>query len=79
MHSVPKTNQELMEVLFKLARAGFGQKRKQLKNALAHGLPISKLDAETLLESCGIEPETRAEVLMVEDWLCLAEAYIQAA
>ncbi|MGD2161865.1 MAG: 16S rRNA (adenine(1518)-N(6)/adenine(1519)-N(6))-dimethyltransferase RsmA [Anaerolineales bacterium] len=66
---------ELLDTLFKIARAGFGQKRKQLKNALAHGLPISKSGAEQLLESCGIEPRMRAEVLSVENWFCLAEAY----
>jgi 16S rRNA (adenine1518-N6/adenine1519-N6)-dimethyltransferase len=79
MHSVPNINQEHIDTLFKLARAGFGQKRKQLKNALAHGLPISKSDAESLLEFCGIEPRTRAEVLSVGDWFCLAEAYEQTA
>ena len=37
-------------ILFALARAGFGQRRKQLRNTLASGLHWSKEDAERLLE-----------------------------
>ncbi|MDF1500190.1 MAG: 16S rRNA (adenine(1518)-N(6)/adenine(1519)-N(6))-dimethyltransferase RsmA [Anaerolineales bacterium] len=68
---------DVIDTLFTLARAGFAQKRKQLKNSLAHGLPIDKAETETLLKSCGVEPSTRAQMLDVETWLQLARVYRQ--
>jgi 16S rRNA (adenine1518-N6/adenine1519-N6)-dimethyltransferase len=61
--------------LFKLAKAGFAQRRKQLKNAFAHGLPLNKSSAEELLRSCDIEPAKRAQSLDVDTWFRLALAY----
>ncbi|AHB13112.1 16S rRNA (adenine(1518)-N(6)/adenine(1519)-N(6))-dimethyltransferase RsmA [Dehalococcoides mccartyi] len=58
---------------FKLARAGFGTRRKTLLNALAQGLGISKQDILLLLERSGIDSARRAETLSMEEWkgLCL--------
>lgn len=64
-----------IETFFTLARAGFGQKRKQLKNSLAHRLPIDRERAERLLLDCGIDPRTRAQALGVEQWASLARSY----
>lgn len=64
-----------VDKIFKLARAGFAQKRKQLKNSLAHGLPLDRERAEQLLLSCGIDPRTRAQTLGVEQWASLAQSY----
>lgn len=64
-----------LDTLFKLARAGFSQKRKQLKNALSGGLTIDKAAAERLLQSCGIDPSRRAQRLSVDDWIRLSKAY----
>lgn len=75
MRSELELSADEIETVFKLARAGFAQKRKQLKNALAHGLPLDKSGAEELLRACGIEPRTRAQVLSVESWIELAKAY----
>jgi 16S rRNA (adenine1518-N6/adenine1519-N6)-dimethyltransferase len=65
----------LLDTLFKLAKAGFSQKRKQLKNAIAHGMPIDKSKAEKLLSSCGIEPSRRAQTLDIDSWYRLAQEY----
>jgi 16S rRNA (adenine1518-N6/adenine1519-N6)-dimethyltransferase len=73
MHEQPLATAQEIDTLFRLARAGFGQKRKQLQNALAHGLPISKAQAENLLRSCDIDPRARAQALCLKEWLCLAE------
>ncbi|MFQ5858972.1 MAG: 16S rRNA (adenine(1518)-N(6)/adenine(1519)-N(6))-dimethyltransferase RsmA [Anaerolineae bacterium] len=59
---------------FKVVRAGFGQKRKQLKNALAGGLHPSKAEVGTALEQAGIDPRRRAETLSLEEWAALARA-----
>lgn len=54
--------------LFELVRAGFAQRRKMLRRALA-GL-VGKGE----FEAAGIPPEARAEELSVEDWGRLAAA-----
>ncbi len=57
-----------VDAFFRLARAGFGQKRKQLRNSLAGVLPGGAAAAATLLESIGIDPHRRAETLSLEEW-----------
>ena len=58
---------------FQVVKAGFGQKRKQLKNALAAGLHKSPAEAAALLEAAGIDPRRRAETLSLAEWAALAE------
>ena len=59
------------KLFFRLARAGFGTRRKQLANALSGGLDLEKTIVTELLQKGGINPERRAETLTIEDWLCL--------
>ncbi len=63
---------------FRAVRAGFSQKRKQLRNALAGGLRIDKTAADALLAQAGIEPHRRAETLTLEEWAALARALAAA-
>jgi 16S rRNA (adenine1518-N6/adenine1519-N6)-dimethyltransferase len=63
------------ETFFKVVRAGFGQKRKQLKNALSNGLRIDVQTTERLLETSAIDGRRRAETLSVEEWAALSRAY----
>ncbi len=63
---------------FRAVRAGFSQKRKQLRNALASGLRIDKAAADALLTQAGIEPHRRAETLTLEEWAALARALAAA-
>jgi 16S rRNA (adenine1518-N6/adenine1519-N6)-dimethyltransferase len=57
-----------LEAFFLLAKAGFSQKRKTLRNALAGGLHLEKAQASELLEAAGIDPKRRAETLSLEEW-----------
>ena len=57
--------------LFTLAKAGFGQKRKTLRNALSANLHLSAAETEALLQRAGIDPQRRAETLTVEEWRVL--------
>jgi 16S rRNA (adenine1518-N6/adenine1519-N6)-dimethyltransferase len=59
----------LAENAIELAGAGFGQRRKMLRRSLATVL----VDPSTSLEEAGIDPTARAEELVPEDWLRLAE------
>jgi 16S rRNA (adenine1518-N6/adenine1519-N6)-dimethyltransferase len=69
----PPTNVTDVDHFFKIVRAGFGQKRKQLKNALAAGLGISVEDITTALVKARIDPKRRAETLGMPEWGRLAE------
>ena len=53
---------------FRVVRAGFGQKRKQLLNSLAAGLHLSKNEARTALERAEIDPRRRAQTLAQDEW-----------
>ena len=57
---------------FRIVRAGFGEKRKQLGNALAHGLALTVTESHWLLTRANIEPTRRAETLTVGEWEKLA-------
>ena len=63
---------------FRVARAGFSQKRKQLRNALAGGLGIKARAAAELLRSAEIEPQRRAETLTLEEWARLTRIVADA-
>jgi len=61
-------------LFFRVVRAGFGQKRKQLRNSLSAGLKLSKEAAASLLQRAGIDPRRRAETLSLEEWAALTRA-----
>ncbi len=58
---------------FRVVKAGFGQKRKQLKNSLAAGLHRPMPEITAALSSAAIDPTRRAETLTLAEWACLAE------
>lgn len=61
------------EAFFRVVKAGFAQKRKQLqKNLRSLGPPRAAIDAA--LERAGIEGARRAETLAVEEWVRLYQA-----
>ena len=64
----PLVPPEQMDDFFALAKAGFGQKRKTLRNSLSSNLHISGAEAEALLQGAGIDPMRRAETLSIEEW-----------
>ena len=53
---------------FRVARAGFGHKRKTLRNALSAGLGLAPASAEQALAQAGIDPRRRAETLALQEW-----------
>ena len=66
-----------LDLFFKLAHAGFAQKRKTLRNTLATGMNETPAWAEKLLNAAGIDPQRRAETLSMQEWKKLVEAYQQ--
>ena len=61
--------------LERVLRAAFGQRRKMMENALAHGLELDKRRARRLLEEAGCDPGARAETLGLERFAALAEGW----
>lgn len=59
---------------FDIVRAGFGQKRKQLRNSLAAGLHLPSERVEAALARAGIDPHRRAETLSLKEWEALYQA-----
>jgi 16S rRNA (adenine1518-N6/adenine1519-N6)-dimethyltransferase len=73
LYPEPRIPPARLDSFFRLAKAGFSQKRKTLRNALAGGLAWPPERAEELLHSARIEPRRRAESLSLEEWSLLAE------
>jgi 16S rRNA (adenine1518-N6/adenine1519-N6)-dimethyltransferase len=71
----PKVARDLIRPLFMLARAGFGQRRKQLHNALSGGLGLGREETAHLLLEAGIDPRKRAQALTVAEWGRLAQTF----
>jgi 16S rRNA (adenine1518-N6/adenine1519-N6)-dimethyltransferase len=61
-------------LFFRLAKAGFSQKRKTLRNALSGGMHWSTGQAEEFLRAAGIDPMRRAETLNLTEWGDLTRA-----
>jgi 16S rRNA (adenine1518-N6/adenine1519-N6)-dimethyltransferase len=69
--AAPQTSATREEV-FAVIDAAFAQRRKMLRSALS-GLVGSSASASELLESTGVDPMARGEVLSVEDFARVAE------
>ncbi len=57
-----------------LARHGFAQGRKKLRNSLAAGLGIDELSASDLLDAAGVDLARRPATLTLAEWDALADA-----
>ncbi|MEA3345731.1 MAG: 16S rRNA (adenine(1518)-N(6)/adenine(1519)-N(6))-dimethyltransferase RsmA [Chloroflexota bacterium] len=56
---------------FRIVRAGFSQRRKQLHNSLSAGLALADDQAKAALREAEIDPRRRPQTLSVEEWLAL--------
>jgi 16S rRNA (adenine1518-N6/adenine1519-N6)-dimethyltransferase len=70
----PQVPSNLRDYFFKVVRAGFGQKRKQLRNALRAGLGLPAVRLEAAFHTAGIDLTRRAETLTLSEWRVLAVA-----
>lgn len=74
-YDVPPVDVPSDKLFFRVVRAGFGQKRKQLRNALSGGLAIKSAVAGELLIEAGVDPTRRAETLTLAEWAALSHAF----
>lgn len=57
-----------VDSFFEVVRAGFAQRRKQLRNALAAGLALSASEVAQALSKAGVNPKRRAQTLSIKEW-----------
>ncbi|HDQ71450.1 MAG TPA: 16S rRNA (adenine(1518)-N(6)/adenine(1519)-N(6))-dimethyltransferase RsmA [Chloroflexi bacterium] len=58
---------------FRVVKAGFSQRRKQLRNTLAAGLRMLPDEVETKLHAIGVDPQRRAQALTIDEWVKITE------
>lgn len=75
LYPEPRIPAGQLDIFFKLAKAGFSQKRKTLRNSLSAGLAWKPERAADFLTAAGIDPRRRAETLGLEEWGRLVDAY----
>lgn len=66
-----------IDVFFRLVKAGFGQKRKNLRNALSAGMAWPKGTSTAILLASGIDPTRRAETLSLDEWSALTDTTLE--
>ncbi len=70
-----RRNQPLFDVdakrFFRLAKAGFSQRRKTLLNSLGGGLQLSREEVAQACQKAKIDPGRRAQTLSLEEWHAL--------
>ncbi|KAA3645068.1 MAG: ribosomal RNA small subunit methyltransferase A [Chloroflexi bacterium] len=75
LYDQPRIPATQLDDFFRLSKAGFGQKRKTLRNALSSGLGQAKDEVDALLEKANIDGQRRAETLSLEEWGRLVEEF----
>lgn len=63
------------DLFFKMVRAGFQQKRKQIVNSIHSNLGIKKTKLKTALKRAGLSPARRPQTLKVCHWLRLTKQF----
>lgn len=68
VRSQPAVNVPSANEFFRVVKAGFSQKRKQLRNSLSAGLSLPAEQVEAWLTRANIDSKRRAETLSLEEW-----------
>jgi 16S rRNA (adenine1518-N6/adenine1519-N6)-dimethyltransferase len=76
LYPEPRIPSRLLEPFFRLAKAGFSQKRKTLRNSLAAGMGWRPAQAADLLQRAGVNPQRRAETLSLDEWKQVVESLV---
>ncbi len=69
MDKTKSKNIKNKEKFFKVVRAAYSKRRKNLLNSLSMGLGITKNETSSILKSANVNPSYRAEQLQFEDFI----------
>jgi len=76
LYKEPRIEPDRISKFFRLVKAGFGQKRKTLRNSISANFPLGITDVTEKLQKAGIDPMRRAETLIIEEWNSLLNEFI---
>ena len=79
MRSVPRVQPRSEEDFYRVAAAGFAQRRKTMANAVMATFRIEKARALEWLERAGLDEKVRGEKLTLEELCRLSDIYTQEA
>jgi 16S rRNA (adenine1518-N6/adenine1519-N6)-dimethyltransferase len=71
VHAAPPLAADERDGFFRIVQAGFSEKRKQLHNALSHGLHRKDEEVRYWLAAANIDASRRAETLRIDEWIAL--------
>ncbi|MGI6380956.1 MAG: 16S rRNA (adenine(1518)-N(6)/adenine(1519)-N(6))-dimethyltransferase RsmA [Anaerolineae bacterium] len=75
LYEEPLVSELVRETVFRIARAAFGQRRKQIHNSLAANLGMSSDLVQATLHDCDIDQRRRPQSLSIDEWIKLAGAF----
>jgi 16S rRNA (adenine1518-N6/adenine1519-N6)-dimethyltransferase len=64
-----------LDAFFRIARAGFGNPRKMLRNSLSFGLHVKQEVVDQVMAQAGIDANLRPNVLTLDDWAAVTSAW----
>ncbi len=79
MREVPRVQPRSEEDFYRVAAAGFAQRRKTMANAIMATFRIEKARAVEWLEKAGLDEKVRGEKLTLEELCRLSDIYTQEA
>jgi len=68
LHEDPPVEDDHVDTFFRVARAGFAQRRKQLRNTLSATLHLAPTAVAEALDAVDVDPTRRAETLSLLEW-----------
>jgi len=68
LHASPRVEVADVERFFEIVRAGFSQRRKQLRNSLSQGLDLPADEVVSALRRVGLQETQRAQELSIDQW-----------
>jgi 16S rRNA (adenine1518-N6/adenine1519-N6)-dimethyltransferase len=78
IYAEPQVKVTTEKGFFRIVRAGFCARRKQVGNSLAQGLDIPKPEVLSLMEKAGVSSQKRPETLSLEEWALLEKTFSRA-
>lgn len=79
LHERPIVEVDDVKRFFDVVRAGFAQRRKQLRNSLSQGLDLPVGRIVDALHRCGIDEKQRPQELSIEQWALLCQELSEPA